>query len=108
MFVAIYRMRLAPGSEDQYAKDWAEATQVAIDRYGSGGSALFKGDDGVWTAIARWPDRESRQRFFNRPGIDPEQRARQQAAIIERLPTLELESVIDMWTVLPGGDAGTV
>lgn len=101
MFVAVYRMRLKPGLEERYAKDWVDVTQVAIDHYGSGGSALFKGDDGVWTAIARWPDREARQRFFEREDFDPEQRARQQEAIVERLPTLELDGVIDMWTPLP-------
>ncbi len=101
MFVAIYRMRLKPGLEAQYAKDWAEVTQVAIDHYGSGGSALFRGDDGVWTAIARWPDREARARFFDRTDFDAEQRARQAAAIAERLPSLELDSVIDLWTPLP-------
>lgn len=101
MFVAVYRMRLKPGSEEQYARDWSEVTRVAIDHYGSGGSALFKGDDGVWTAIARWPDREARRRFFERTDFDAEQRARQQDAISERLPTLELDGVIDLWTALP-------
>ncbi|MBP7704247.1 MAG: hypothetical protein KA105_03040 [Caulobacter sp.] len=101
MFVAVYRMRLRPGSEEQYAHDWADITQIAIDRFGSGGSALFKGDDGVWTAIARWPDREARRRFFEREDIDPEQHARQQAAIEERLPILELDCEIDMWTAFP-------
>jgi len=98
MFVAVYRMRLKPGLEEQYARDWADVTQLAIDHYGSGGSALFKGDDGVWTAIARWPDREARRRFFARPDIDEAQQARQQAAIEERLPSLELDSVLDLWT----------
>ena len=103
MFVAVYRMRLNPGQEDQYARDWHDATQVAIDRFGSGGSALFKADDGTWVAIARWPDRAARQRFFERPDIDPVVRARQGAAIAERLPTLELDCVDDMWIPLPGG-----
>ena len=101
MFVAVYRMRLKPGLEEQYARDWAEVTQVAIDHYGSGGSALFKGGDGVWTAIARWPDREARRRFFERPDFDADQRARQQDTVAELLPTLELDSVIDLWTPLP-------
>ncbi len=101
MFVAVYRMRLKPELEEQYARDWHAATQVAIDHYGSGGSALFKADDGTWVAIARWPDREARQRFFDRDA-DPAVRARQAAAVAEYLPTLELDSVDDMWVPLPG------
>lgn len=101
MFVAVYRMRLNPGHEDQYGRDWHDATQVAIDRYGSGGSALFKADDGTWVAIARWPDREARQRFFERPDIDPVVRTRQTEAIAERLPTLELDCVDNLWNPLP-------
>ena len=96
MFVAVYRMRLDPDLADQYAHDWHDATQVAIDQFGSGGSALFKADDGAWVAIARWPDRAARQRFFER-AVDPVVRARQAAAITERLPTLELDCVDDMW-----------
>lgn len=101
MFVVVYRMRLKPGLEDQYAADWRAVTQEAIDHYGSGGSALFKGDDGIWTAIARWPDREARRRFFDREDFDPEVRARQAEAVIERLPALELDGVIDLWKPLP-------
>lgn len=101
MFIAVYRMRLKPGHEDQYARDWHAVTQEAIDRYGSGGSALFRGDDDVWTAIARWPDRAARQRFFERTGFDPVLRARQADAVTERLPTLELDCVDDLWVPFP-------
>ncbi|MES2034120.1 MAG: antibiotic biosynthesis monooxygenase [Pseudomonadota bacterium] len=101
MFVAVYRARLKPGREDQYADAWREATQVAIDHDGSGGSALFKGDDGLWTAIARWPDRGARQRFFEWTGYDHAARARQAEAVAERLPTLELDCVDDLWTAFP-------
>ena len=103
MFVAVYRMRLNPGHEDQYARDWHDATQVAIDHYGSGGSALFKADDGTWVAIARWPDRAARQRFFDRE-VDAVVSARQAAAIAERLPSLELDCVDDLSIPMPPKD----
>ncbi len=100
MFVAVYRMRLNPGHEDQYARDWHDATLVAIDQFGSGGSALFKEADGTWVAIARWQDRAARQRFFDRT-VDPVVRARQADAIAERLATLELDCVDDLWVPMP-------
>jgi len=101
MFVAVYRMRLKPGLEEQYAEAWHAATQVAIDHNGLGGSTLFRNTDGTWVAVARWPDREARQRFFDRTDHDPEVRARQAAAVVEHLPTLELDCVDDMRAPLP-------
>lgn len=101
MFVAVYRMRLKPGAEAQYAADWHAVTQVAIDRFGSGGSALFKEADGTHVAIARWRSREDRQAFFDRPDFDPEERARMREAVIESLPSLELDLVDDVWVPFP-------
>lgn len=103
MFVAVYRWRLRPGSEAQFAADWRVGTLVARERYGSGGSALFKAADGTWVAVARWPDRESRGAFFTRTHYDADLRARQAEAVLEDLtdPAYELELVDDQWTALP-------
>ncbi|MDB5470470.1 MAG: hypothetical protein JWR84_2030 [Caulobacter sp.] len=101
MFVAVYRMRLRPGSEARYEADWHTVTQIALDRFGSGGSALFKEADGTYVAIARWPSREHRKAFFERPDVDAALSARQHAAILERLPAMELDLVDDLWAPLP-------
>jgi len=100
MFVAIYRFRVRPGLESRYAADWQAATDIAIKEYGSAGSALCQEPDGTFVAIARWRCREDRQRFFNRADADPEARARQAEAIVERFPTLELDVIDDRWTAL--------
>ncbi len=62
MFVAIYRWRLKPGREDEFARAWAQLTTLVRQECGSGGSALFRSDDGTYVAVARWPDRERRDR----------------------------------------------
>jgi heme-degrading monooxygenase HmoA len=101
MFVAIYRMRIRPGHETRYAADWKAVTQIALDRFGSGGSALFRDKDGIWTAIARWRTREDRQAFFDRPDRDPEMDARMRDAVLESFPAQELEVIEDLWAAFP-------
>lgn len=97
MFVAIYRWRLKPGSEASFAQGWARITELASEQCGSGGSALFKGTDGLWYAIARWPSRQDRDRCFDDGPLDDRASAAMNEAIDERLPSIELESVHNLW-----------
>ena len=99
MFVAIYRWRLHPEREQDFVSNWQRITRLGLAA-GSGGSSLFKDAQGHWVAIARWPSREARDRFFGQmDGNDAEtgmaERARR--AVIERLPAEELDSVLDCW-----------
>lgn len=64
MIAFIYRMRLKPGREHDYDEAWREGTLIARERFGSGGSHLFALGDGTRVAIALWPDRERRDRYF--------------------------------------------
>lgn len=97
MFVVVYRWRLKPGCEAQFASDWHKVTLTARENYGSAGSCLFKAHDDTYVAIARWPDRKTRARFFSRKGVDADLRARMKAAIEEDFPPLELDSIHDLW-----------
>jgi heme-degrading monooxygenase HmoA len=105
MFVAIYRWRLHPGREQDFVANWHRITQLGLAA-GSGGSSLFKSSEGHWVAIARWPSREARERFFEQldgHDAEPEMSARAQLAVIERLPAEELECVLDCWAPLQTG-----
>ena len=104
MFVAIYRWRLQVGLEQDFIANWQRITALALVA-GSGGSGLFKGSDGRWVAIARWPSREARTNFFAqlaREDADAALRERARQAVLESFPDEELESVLDMWTSVPG------
>lgn len=70
---------------------------TAREQGGALGSALFRAEDGTWAAIARWPRREARDGFFAHQIFPPELLARQAAAVVERLPSLELDLVDDQW-----------
>ena len=101
MFVAVYRWRLKPGLEEQFRRGWCRITELARERCGSGGSALFRAADGSWVAIARWPDRAAREACFAEGPLDLQAAALMNDAIAERLPELELEAVDDLWTSIP-------
>ena len=97
MFVVVYRWRIKPGHEAQFARDWRDVTLLAREKYGSGGSSLFEAHDGSYVAIARWPDREKREAFVARKGIDTATRERMNAAIEQDYPPLELDTLQDLW-----------
>ena len=104
MFVAIYRWRLQAGLEQDFIANWQRITALGLAA-GSGGSSLFKGSDGRWVAIARWPSREARASFFaqlGREDAEPAMRERARQAVLESFPEEELESTLDMWTSMPG------
>jgi hypothetical protein len=99
MFVAIYRWRLHPERESDFVANWQRITLDGLAG-GSGGSSLFRDAQGTWVAIARWPSREARDRFFRKldgSSDESEMSKRARLAVIERLPDEELDSVLDCW-----------
>jgi heme-degrading monooxygenase HmoA len=103
VFVAIYRWRLQAGLEQDFIANWERITSLGLAA-GSGGSSLFKGSDGRWVAIARWPSREARTSFFAqlKEDADPAMHERARLAVLESFPEEELESALDMWTSMQG------
>ena len=98
MFVAVYRWRLKAGHEDEFAQSWQRVTEAILRDCGSHGSALFRGDDGTYSAIAIWPDRETRERCS--PAVETEL-ARMTDCIEERFPEERLEMLSNLWA-FPG------
>ena len=99
MFVAIYRWRLHPQREQDFVANWQRITLGGL-ACGSGGSSLFRNAQGIWVAIARWPSRAARDRFFREldgSSDESEMSKRARLAVIERLPDEELDSVLDCW-----------
>jgi len=94
-FVVIYRWRIAPGRRAEFERAWERVTRAIRDGCGSGGSALFRDDDGVYTAIARWPSEDARARCA---AGAPEDFAIMRECTVERLPELRLHAVADLWT----------
>lgn len=60
MFAVIYRFKLKPHQEVSYREYWNKIANYFIEKRGAFGSCLHKGEDGLWVAYSRWPDRATR------------------------------------------------
>ena len=68
-FVAIYRWRVEPHFADAFIAKWEETT-IALGKHGGMGSLLGRTEDGLFAAIALWPDRETRDTAFAAVGSE--------------------------------------
>ena len=64
MFAVMYRWRLKPGTELQFASAWAERTRAILQKEGGLGSRLHRTDDGWFIAYAQWPSRAAWEVFM--------------------------------------------
>lgn len=60
MFAVIYKFKLQPHQEKTYQWHWKKVANFFINHRGAIGSCLHKGDDGIWIAYSRWPDKTTR------------------------------------------------
>ena len=93
--IVLYRWRLVPGREAEFADAWRSATEALL-AYGSLGSRLHRGDDGLWYGYAQWPDEDTRERAFAHAGCDASLYERMRACTLERLPEIRLAPVADL------------
>jgi len=100
-FVVLYRWKIKPELEDQFAAGWSQATQALLER-GSLGSRLHKGNDDTWYAYAQWPSDAAREKAFAATADSPHQ-AQMREAILESFPPVYLEPIADF--LLPPGTA---
>lgn len=60
MFAVIYRFKLQPHQEAEFQQYWHTIAQYFMQSRGAIGSCLHKGDEGLWVAYSRWPDKATR------------------------------------------------
>jgi hypothetical protein len=70
MIVTFFEWIVGEGRQAEFREIWHEGTELLL-REGSLGSALFIGDDGHFRALARWPDRATRDAAFARTADAP-------------------------------------
>lgn len=56
MIVFLYRWKIRPGFETQFAENWAIVTTAIRDQCGSFGSRLHLASNGDHVGYAQWPD----------------------------------------------------
>ncbi|MCH9643843.1 MAG: hypothetical protein K0U29_08900 [Gammaproteobacteria bacterium] len=60
MFAVIYRFKLKSHQENAYKEYWDIITDYFIKHRGAIGSCLHKGENDLWVAYSRWPDKITR------------------------------------------------
>ncbi len=103
--VVLYRWRLAPGREAEFAAAWRDATEALLAR-GSLGSRLHRGDDGLWYGYAQWPDAATRSDAFadarrfeaslSEAASSASPSMRMRACVVESFPDVLLSPVADL------------
>jgi RimJ/RimL family protein N-acetyltransferase/heme-degrading monooxygenase HmoA len=92
----IYRWRVKPGMEAQFAEGWSEGTAAIHERCASFGARLHRPRDGdVWVSYARWPDEASRKACFKNNDFRQLGFAKMREAVAETLPETALDIVDD-------------
>lgn len=95
-FVVLYRWRIRPGFEDQFAQGW-ERISLAYKRHrGALGARLHRGEDGIWYSYAVWPTQQARADAFAAGSPDPPASALVNEATEEYLGEVILNVVSDL------------
>jgi hypothetical protein len=93
MFAVIYRAYIKPGLESQYQEYWKKVASYFVSHRGALGSTLHKGEDGLWIAYSRWPDKATRDAAWPAEGekVNPEIPSEMQEAIKGIKQCLDME-----------------
>lgn len=96
MFVVLYRWRIKPDLESQFAESWSEISAYYRAHFGSLGSRLHRGSDGLFYSYAQWKSAEQREdSFASEVSAVSEAGRRASEAIEESFPEIILEIVSD-------------
>jgi hypothetical protein len=97
MFATYFKWKVKPGREAEFLTLWGNGT-AALRLEGSLGSALFKGNDGLYSGFARWPDRQTRDQVFAK-GIRPDIFDPFRDCVEETLVLDDLDLVENQWVL---------
>lgn len=95
MIATFFEWSIPPGREDEFIAIWNEGTTLLREQ-GSLGSALFRGDNGIFYALARWPDRATRDAAFARTADAPVF-VRMRACVTATLRRDDAEEISNLW-----------
>ena len=59
-FAVIYRFHLKQNQESLYKTCWNKIADYFLENCGALGACLHKGEDQLWVAYSRWPDKATR------------------------------------------------
>lgn len=65
MFSIIYQFKLKAGEEETYQRYWEKVANYFKQNHGAIGSCLHKGEDCLWVAYSRWPNKTTRDNVWS-------------------------------------------
>jgi hypothetical protein len=92
MFAVIYQFKLKPQQEANYQKLWHIVATYFIQHRGALGSCLHKGDDGLWVAYSRWPDKQTRDQSWSNDNQSNVLLPAEIRATIEKIQSIKKEN----------------
>ncbi len=95
MIIYLYRWKLKPGKEADFADAWAIVTKELKAKCSSLGSRLHLGGDGLFYGYAQWPDKKTREEAKLSGDRIEDARRRMRDATAESLPEIVLEPQAD-------------
>lgn len=98
-FATYFEWEIKLGGEEAFVAAWAATTRHLLD-HNSNGSALFRTDAGNFAAVARWPDRATRDSGFTAANF-PDTATGMSAQIIRTVHRIDLEGILDLWICTP-------
>ena len=94
-FATFFQWTVHSGRDAEFVEIWNEGTALLVAE-GSLGSALFRGQDGRFSALARWPDRATRDAGFARVA-DHEVFVRMRECVSETNRCDDTDEVSNLW-----------
>ena len=95
-FSVIYRFRVKPDREEAFRDGWRRLTIAIREHRGGLGSRLHRAEDGLWIAYAQWPSRAAWEQSRTMESADEQAGQLMADSIVESLPPILLEPVIDL------------
>ena len=92
MFAVIYRFKLKLHQEALYRECWNKIVTYFMEQRGAIGACLHKGEDGLWVAYSRWPDKATRDAAWPGEHAPSEELPRDVREVIQQMQALKKEN----------------
>lgn len=92
MIAVIYRFKLRPHQEALYKECWNKIVTYFMEKRGAIGACLHQGEDGLWVAYSRWPDKATRDASWPGENAPSEELPNEIREVIRQMQGLQVEN----------------
>ncbi len=92
MFAVFYRFKLKSHQETNYRECWNKVVKYFMENRGAIGACLHKGEDELWVAYSRWPDKATRDASWPGENAPSEELPHGIRDVIQQMRALKMEN----------------